>query len=111
MNECGYQQPVQPLSLHDYRYEVSPDKARLVVTFTVPAELGGQRAYLAGSCTAWVDVAMNPCPDGSFALTVEFPVGQPCAFHFTVDGVRWLNDWQLWSESLAELPVDAVFVG
>ena len=75
----------------------------LAITFTVPAELGAERAYLAGSCTAWVEVAMNPCPDGSFALAVETPVGQLCVFHFIVDGGHWTNDWQLWTASMNEM--------
>jgi len=65
----------------------------VAVTFSVPAAVGAKRACLVGSCTAWVEVPMNPCPDGSFELVVELPAASSYQFRYLLDDHRWENDW------------------
>ena len=69
------------------------DSGTVAVTFAVPAELGAREACLMGSCTAWAEVPMSPCADGSFELVVELPAGNRYAFRYLLDGHRWENDW------------------
>jgi len=69
------------------------DEGMVAVTFSVPPELGAREAYVVGSCTAWAEVPMNPCDDGSFELVVELPAGQRHQFRYLLDGQRWENDW------------------
>ena len=71
----------------------SADHGRVAVTFTVPAEVGAQRACLVGACTAWAEVPMHRGDDGSFELTVELPAGTRSAFRYLLDDDRWDNDW------------------
>lgn len=69
------------------------DDGMVAVTFAVPAEMGARRAVLVGSCTAWSEVAMHPCDDGSFELVVELPAGSRHTFRYLLDDLRWENDW------------------
>ena len=66
----------------------------VTVVFELPASAGAERAAVLGEFTAWTPLDMNPMGDGSFALTVELPVGRHYRFRYLIDGIIWENDWE-----------------
>ncbi len=62
-------------------------------TFVVPAAVGCRFADLVAEFAAWVPLAMDRRPDGSFGVSVGLEVGRRWSYCFLVDGNRYINDW------------------
>jgi 1,4-alpha-glucan branching enzyme len=67
------------------------------VTFRLPKSAAGpaKRVHLVGDFNDWAPDAtpLAKQKDGSFAATLELPVGRAYCFRYLVDGSRWENDW------------------
>ena len=65
-------------------------------TFSVPAaEVSGEQVGLVGEFNNWnteAPVKMSKKKNGTYAATVELPVGQHVEFRYVVDGDTWFND-------------------
>lgn len=66
------------------------------VTFSLPAEVQGETAYLVGEFNNWDEKShpMNHNKDGSFSITVSLKKDREYQFRYLVNGTDWHNDWQ-----------------
>ncbi len=66
------------------------------VTFTVPAKVTAQEAYLCGEFNDWNESShpLQPRRDGSFSTTLTLETGRDYRFRYLLDGERWENDWE-----------------
>ena len=65
------------------------------VTFSLPAEVGAETAFLCGDFNDW-DPNAHPLKrrkDGSFSTTLSLIAGREYRFRYLIDGERWENDW------------------
>jgi hypothetical protein len=67
-------------------------RSTVLVHLTVPAEFGCRGAEASGEFTAWVPVAMQRQPDGTFSLTLRLELGRDWHYRFRLDGETWIND-------------------
>lgn len=65
------------------------------VTFSLPAEVNAQIAYLCADFNDWNQTShpMKRRKDGSFTLTISLKPGRQYRYRFLLDGERWENDW------------------
>lgn len=72
--------------------------ARCKVTFKIPGELAGkaEKAALVGDFNGWDATAapMNKHKDGSFSLSINFPVGSTYQFRYLLDDDTWISEPQ-----------------
>ena len=76
----------------------SKSKKVCKTTFSLPKEAvsGAKEVNLLGEFNNWdynEPVVMKKSKDGSFAATVELPMGRRYEFRYLIDGQRWENDW------------------
>ena len=72
------------------------DPNRVQVTFSLPADVQGEKVYLVGDFNNWDETAhpMTRADDGSFVLTLDLAPGQEYQFRYLVNGDEWHNDWK-----------------
>ena len=65
------------------------------VTFSLPAEIQGERVYLVGDFNNWDETAqpMLRDDDGSFFITLELEKGREYQFRYLINNDEWHNDW------------------
>jgi 1,4-alpha-glucan branching enzyme len=65
------------------------------VTFSLPAQVQGEKVYLVGDFNNWDETAtlMKREKDGSFVLTLELETGREYQFRYLVNNEEWHNDW------------------
>ncbi len=66
------------------------------VTFSVPTEAGGQKAFLVGEFNNWDQHAtpMKRAAAGNLAVTLNLPTGKEYRFRYLLNESRWENDAQ-----------------
>jgi 1,4-alpha-glucan branching enzyme len=66
------------------------------VTFTVPAAVDAEQAYLCGEFNDWdcTSTPMTKRKDGRFTTTVTLQAGRDYRFRYLLDAERWENDWE-----------------
>lgn len=74
----------------------SKNGAKCRVMFKIPGKLAGQaeKAALVGDFNGWDATAapMKKLKDGSFSLSVNFPVGNTYQFRYLLDDDTWLSE-------------------
>ena len=66
------------------------------VTFSLPAEVGAERASLCGEFNGW-DAEKHPLKrrkDGSFSTTISLKTGSSYRFRYWINNNIWENDWE-----------------
>ena len=76
----------------------SSSKKVCKATFSLPKEAvkGAKKVALLGEFNNWNQnqpIELKKKKDGSFATTVELPVGRKYEFRYLIDGAKWENDW------------------
>lgn len=66
------------------------------VTFSLPAEVQGETAFLVGDFNNWDEQAteMKRLKSGSFTITLDLEIGRDYQFRYLVNGSEWHNDWE-----------------
>ena len=69
-------------------------EGRVRVGFSLPPDVGAQRAALCGEFTEWAPgKAMKRTKDGRWQVSVALETGRTYRFRYLLDGERWENDW------------------
>ncbi len=66
------------------------------VTFSLPAEVRGETAYLVGDFNDWDENShpMQRDETGRFVITLDLEKGREYHFRYLIDANEWHNDWQ-----------------
>jgi 1,4-alpha-glucan branching enzyme len=66
------------------------------VTFSLPAEIQGETAYLVGDFNNWSETStpMQRDGDGGFAVVLKLEKGREYQFRYLINNNEWHNDWQ-----------------
>jgi 1,4-alpha-glucan branching enzyme len=71
------------------------DGKTCLVTFTLPAQVHAESAYVYGDFTDWEKSpqVMSRHADGSFSITLALAACKEYRFRYLLDGQHWENDW------------------
>lgn len=71
-----------------------PGKIR--VTFSLPAAIWADTIHLVGDFNAWDNTATAlRLDDGDWRVTLELDAGRAYHYRYLVNGVEWINDWNV----------------